>query len=87
MTPAYIAKLGFNPQKTGVGAQNIDSLPLEIYEMVSAKFLIKDSLRSIQLLKKTFLLANMSMKIILGMPFLSLSNVDIKFAKKSEKLT
>ncbi len=40
MTLAYAAKLDFITQKTSVGAQKIDSLPLETYSMASASFLL-----------------------------------------------
>lgn len=40
MTQAYAVKLGLSPQKTNVGAQKIDGLSLEVYEMALAKFSI-----------------------------------------------
>ncbi len=44
MTPAYAAELGFTTRKTSVGAQKIDSSPLETYGMASASFSLQDSL-------------------------------------------
>lgn len=71
MTLAYILKLGFITQKTSVRAQKIDGSILETYDMVSASFLFKDSLEKVQFFDKTFLLANTSLEVVLGMLFFS----------------
>lgn len=47
MIPAYTAKQGFSIQKTSIRAQKIDGLALEIYNMVSASFLLQNSLRRV----------------------------------------
>ena len=44
MTLAYATKLGFTTQKTCVKAQKIDTSLLETYDIVSASFLLQDSL-------------------------------------------
>ncbi len=54
--------------------------------MALARFLIQDSLGKVRFFEETFLLADISMEVVLEMPFLSLSNVDVKFAEL-EKLT
>ena len=46
---------------------------------------MEDKLGKARFFQETFLLANTSIEIILGMPFLALSNADIQFPKK--KLT
>ncbi len=81
MTPAYTVELGLTAWKTSVGAQKIDGLPLETYGMASASFLLQNSLRRVRFFEETFLLADTSMEVVLGMPFLSLSNADVKFAE------
>ncbi len=81
MTSAYAAKLGLTARKTSVGAQKIDGSPLETYGMASASFLLQDSLGRVRFFEETFLLADISMEVILGMPFLSLSNADVEFAE------
>ncbi len=81
MTPAYAAELGLTTRKTSVGAQKIDASLLKTYSMASASFLLQDSLGRVQFFKETFLLADTSMEVVLGMPFLSLSNADVKFAE------
>lgn len=87
MTPVYTTKLGLTTQKISVGALRIDGLLLETYDMGLARFLLQDSLKKVRFFKKTFLLADTNMEVILRMIFLSMSNVDVEFAMKSEKLT
>lgn len=48
--------------------------------------MLKNSLRKIKFCKKKFVLADISIKMILGIHFLSLSNIDVKFAKKPRKI-
>ncbi len=86
MTPAYAAKLGLTTQKSSVGGQKIDGSPQKTYGMASARFSLQDSQGRVRFLEETFLLADTSIKVVLGMPFLSLSNVDVEFAEL-EKLT
>ncbi len=81
MTPAYAVELGLTTWRTSVGAQTIDGLPLETYSMASANFLLQDSLGNVQFFQESFLLADNSMVVVLGMLFLSLSNRDVKFAE------
>ncbi len=76
MTLAYAKKLGLTTWKTSVGAQKIDGSPLEIYSMVSASFSLQDSLERIRFFEKTFLLADISIEVVLGLSFLALSNTD-----------
>lgn len=44
ITWAYAKKLGLTPQSTNIGTQKIDSLPLEIYEIVTVEFSVLDKL-------------------------------------------
>lgn len=50
--------------------------------MVIAKFLLKNKLGSLWFFEKTFLLADTSMEVILGIPFLILSNADVNFPSR-----
>ncbi len=79
ITLAYVVELGFTIWKTSVGAQKIDSSPLETHNMTSARFLLQNSLGRFQFFEETFLLANTSIEVVLGMTFLALSNVDFQF--------
>ncbi len=81
MTPAYAAELGLTAQKTSVGGQKIDGSPLETYGMASASFSLEDSLGRVRFFEETFLLTDTSIEVVLEMPFLSLSNADVKFAE------
>ena len=76
MTLAYTAQLGLTTWKTSIGAQKINGLPLETYKMVSASFLLQDSLGRARFFDKTFLLANTSIEVVLKMPFLAFNNAD-----------
>ena len=77
MTPAYAKQLGLQTQKTDVGAQKIDGSLLATYGMVIAAFQVKDKLGRARFFQETFLLADTSMEVVLGMPFLIFSNADI----------
>ncbi len=85
ITPAYAKELGFTTRKTSIGAQKIDGSLLKTYRMVSACFLFQDSLGRVRFFEETFLLANTSIVVVLGMPFLALSNADFQFG--AEELT
>ena len=51
--------------------------------MAIAGFSIQDKLGRARFFEKTFLLADTSMEVVLGMPFLPLSNIKIQFDIKS----
>ena len=82
MTPAYAAKLGLYVRKTNIGAQKIDGSTLETFGMVLADFQVEDKLGRARFFQETFLLADISAEVVLGMPFLTLSNADVQFVEK-----
>ena len=82
MTPAYVAHLGLKVRVTNVSAQKIDGSLLAIYGMVIAAFQIVNKLGCSWFFHEIFLLANISMEVVLGMPFLTFNNTDIQFAEK-----
>ena len=82
MTSAYTKQLGLRTRKTDVGAQKIDELSLNTFGMVVASFQVEDKLGRAQFFQESFVLAEISMEVVLGMPFLTLSNADIQFAEK-----
>ena len=82
MPPGFVAKISLTPRSTTVGAQKIDNSPLEIYSIVSAEFLLPDSLERVRFFEETFLLADTNMKLVLGMYFLSFSNADFLFSTR-----
>ena len=67
---------------TNVGAQKIDGTTLETYEMVVAAFSVTDQADKIRFFEKTFLVANVSLDMVLGMPFFTLSSANVNFPKK-----
>lgn len=75
MTPTYVAKLDLVIRKTNIGAQKINSLPLVTYEMVLAGSSVQNKLRKVQFFEEPFLLADTSIKVVLEILFLTLSNV------------
>ena len=85
MTPAHAAHLGLKVRVTDVGAQKIDRSSLANYGMVIAAFQVVDKLDRSQFFQETFLLADISIEVVLGMPFITFSNADVQFTK--EELT
>ena len=55
---------------------------MEIFGIVIASFLLQDKLEKVQFFQKTFLVANTQIKVVLGMRFLILNNVNIWFAER-----
>ena len=54
----------------------------KIYEIVVVVFLIINSTKKVKFFKKTFLIVNISLNMVLGMLFLTLSSTNIDFSKK-----
>ena len=77
MTSAYAAYLGLKVRVTNVGAQKIDRSLLAIYGIVIATFQVIDKLDCSRFFQKTFLLADISMEVVLGILFLTLNCSDI----------
>ena len=82
MTLAYAKQLGLRNRKTDVEAQKIDGWSLNTFGIVIAGFQVIDKLGKAQFFQEIFLLANITMEMVLEMPFLTFSNVDIQFAEK-----
>ena len=82
MNPAYAKKLGLRVRQTNVGAQKIDGSHLETFGMVIASFSLQDKLGKVRFFQETFLVADTRIEVVLGMPFLTLGNADIRFAER-----
>ena len=82
MHPAFAERLGLVVQTTNIGAQKIDGTTLETYGMVVAAFLVTDQANKVRFFKETFLVANVSPDVVIGMLFFTLNSVDIDFPKK-----
>ena len=79
---AFVEKLGLVVQTTNVGAQKIDGTTLETYRMVVLVFSVTDEANRIWFFEQTFLVTTVSLDVVLGMSFLTLSGADINFPKK-----
>ena len=78
--PAFAKELGLPIRPTDVEAQKMDGTMLEIYGMVIATFSVEDKVNRVRFFEKTFLVANVSLEVVLGMPFFTLSGADIDFS-------
>ena len=65
-----------------MGAQKINGSHLDTFGMVIAGFSLQDKLGKVRFFQETFLVADTRMEVVLGMPFLTLSNADIRFAER-----
>ena len=77
--PAFAKELGLLIRPTDVGAQKIDGTTLDTYEMVVAAFLIKNKANQVRFFVETFLMANVSLEVVFGMIFFTLSGADVDF--------
>ena len=82
MTPGSASKLGLKACPTDVGAQKIDGSTLQTFGMVLASFQVEDKLGRTRFFQELFLLADNTMEVVLGMPFLTLSNADVSFSER-----
>ena len=81
MSPAYAERLGLKTRKTNVGAQKIDSSALETFGIVIADFQVEDKGGRTRFFQETFLVADTKFEVVLGMPFLKISNTDVAFGE------
>ena len=78
--PSFVKQLGLSIRPTDVGAQKIDGTTLDTNGMVVAAFSVVDKANRVRFFEETFLVANVSPEVVLGMPFLTLSNADVDFS-------
>ena len=81
INPDFAWKLGLKVRKTNVGAQKIDDSALETFGMVIADFQVEDKANRPRFFQETFLVADTKFEVILGMPFLKISNADVSFGE------
>ncbi len=79
MSQAFAQQLGLKIRKTNVGAQKIDGTTLETYKIVVSTFSVSNKDGRERFFEESFLLADVSPDIVLGMPFLTMSNADVDF--------
>ena len=76
----FVKELGFFFRPIDVGVQKIDGIILDTYQMVVVTFLVKDNANQIRFFEETFLVANVSPKIVFWIPFLTLSDANVDFS-------
>lgn len=74
---AYTTKLGFHLQKTEISAQIIDDFFLKIYNMVIFAFQTLYKIDYLWFSQMIFLFADISIKVVFGILFLTLSNINV----------
>ena len=80
--PIFIDRLGLVVQNTNVGAQKIDGTTLESYGMIVIAFSMTDKADKVRFFEETFLVVNISLDMVFGIHFLTLSDADIDFLKR-----
>ena len=77
--PSFAKQLGLPIRSTDVGAQKIDGTMLDTHGIVVAAFSVVDKANRVRFFEETFLVTNVSPKVVLGMPFLTLSGANVDF--------
>ena len=80
--PSFVKQLGLSIRPTDVGAHKIDGTTLNTHGIVVAAFSVVDKANRVRFFEETFLVANVSPEVVLGMPFLTLSNADVDFSSQ-----
>ena len=76
----FVKQLGLPIKPTDVGAQKIDRTTLDTYGMVVVAISVEDKANQVKFFEETFLVANVSPEVVLGMLFLTLSGADVDFS-------
>ena len=79
---AFTRRLGLVVQSTNVGTEKINSAILETYKIVIAALSVIDQVNKVRFFEKNFLMANVSLDVILEMFFLTSSSANVNFLKK-----
>lgn len=77
ITLEYTLKLDLNVCFTNIKAQKINTSIFKIFGINLANFQIKNKLNQAQYFEKTFLLADINIKMLQKMTFLTLNNANI----------
>ena len=80
--PAFTKELGLLIRPTDIGVHKIDGNTLETYGIVIAAFLVENKANQERLFEETFLVANVSPKVVFGIPFLTMSGADVDFWRR-----
>ena len=77
--PNFAKQLSLPIRPTDVGAQKIDGTMLDNHEMVVAVFSMVYKANRVGFFEEIFLVANISLEVVLGMLFLTLSGAEVDF--------
>ena len=77
MIPAYVLNLNIKVYYINVGAQKIDGPITDTFGIVSASSQVEDKLKRARFFQETFLLADISVEMVLNMLLFTFSNIDI----------
>ena len=78
--PSFVKQLGLSIRPIDVGALKIDGTTLDTHGMVVTAFSVEDRANRVRFFEETFLVANVSLEVVLEMPFLTLSGADVDFS-------
>ncbi len=79
ISQAFVQQLGLKICKTNVGTHKIDGTTLETYGMIVSTFFVSNKNGRERFFEESFLLDDVKLDKVLGMPFLTMSNTDIDF--------
>ena len=80
--PAFSKKLGLFIRPIDVEAQKIDGIILDIYGMIVVAFSIKNKANRVRFFEMSFLVTNVSPKVVFEMLCLTLRGVDVGFLRR-----
>ena len=79
ISQAFASQPGLKIRKMNIRDSKIDGTTLKTYEIVISTFSLSNKDKKKRFFEKNFLLTNVNPNSILGMLFLTMSNVDIDF--------
>ena len=79
---AFAKKLGFVVQSTNIDAQKFNGIILETYGIVVAVFLVINQANKIKFFEEIFLVANVSLDVVLEILFFTLNGANVDFLKR-----
>lgn len=77
MALVYTTNLYLKIRSTNIGAQKIDGFIFQLFGMALISFKVKNKLDQSQFFQETFLVVDIDVEVILGIFFLTFSNVNI----------
>lgn len=79
MTPVYALKLGPKVCHTDIKALKINSSTFKTFKILLTSFQAKNKLKQARFFQETFLFANLSVEVVLKMPYLTFNKANVSF--------